>query len=728
MKYKSLFALAAASLTMLFACEKPVELGPEEVTIVSSDVPEEIPIDGGEYTVELKATLDWTVQNYEGEEVASWLSITPSNGKASADNQTIAIKVSENPEANRSFDIVFYGDIMHKATLTIFQQGPEGEAGSMTVAEFIEKADTENEYVLTGVIGDIATNVKYWGFTLKDETGTISCPFIGENVDEFLAMDMHTGDSVSIKGVYEFYSSKNEHQLSDGVVMSHKPVSIDGIETVSVSDFIAAADPFTMYRLTGEVSSSVNTQYCSFDLKDDTGTIVVWTVNNASDYANTLKKGDMVTLRGAYMWFEDGSKHEVVDATIEKVEAGETPVAGTPEGSGTAEDPYNVAAAYKFIDDGQYYGDADNPNVSPETYVKGVITSIEEVDTGQYGNATYVISDGEGTAELEVFRGYYLNGEKFTSKDQIEVGDEVVVVGQLTRFFETYEFTAGSKIYSLNGQTSGGEDPDPKPDPGEVGTEENPYDVISALAAIDDNGWSNNNGSPDLYVKGIISSIDEIDTGQYGNATYYISDDGSRANELMVFRGYYIDGEKFTSSDQIKVGDEVVVVGSLMKYYNDYEFTSGSRIVSHKDNGGVEPVGPDIPEDALVFDLGSNYQTWSEATDATYGGGFETTVDGITLGYYKYGNNNDARAADPDHIRVYKGSAFRVKSDKNITNIILFCTGSGYCENLSPLVGGGSYSVDSSTLTIEWTGSASEIVAESAEAQVRFNKIAIVCE
>lgn len=239
---------------------------------------------------------------------------------------------------------------------------------------------------------------------------------------------------------------------------------------------------------------------------------------------------------------------------------------------------------------------------------------------------------------------------------------------------------------------------------------------------------SNNNGSPDLYVKGIISSIDEIDTGQYGNATYYISDDGSRANELMVFRGYYIDGEKFTSSDQIKVGDEVVVVGSLMKYYNDYEFTSGSRIVSHKDNGGVEPVGPDIPEDALVFDLGSNYQTWNKATDATYGGGFETTVDGITLGYYKYGNNNDARAADPDHIRVYKGSAFRVKSDKNITNIILFCTGSGYCENLSPLVGGGSYSVDSSTLTIEWTGSASEIVAESAEAQVRFNKIAIVCE
>ena len=594
MKYKSLLALAAASLTMLFACEKPVDLGPEEVTIVSSDVPEEIPIDGGEYTVELKATLDWTVQNYEGEEVASWLSITPSNGKASADNQTIAIKVSENPEANRSFDIVFYGDIMHKATLTIFQQGPEGEAGSMTVAEFIEKADTENEYVLTGVIGDIATNVKYWGFTLKDETGTISCPFIGENVDEFLAMDMHTGDSVSIKGVYEFYSSKNEHQLSDGVVMSHKPVSIDGIETVSVSDFIAAADPFTMYRLTGEVSSSVNTQNCSFDLKDDTGTIVVWTVNNASDYANTLKKGDKVTLRGAYMWFEDGSKHEVVDATIENVEAGETPVAGTPEGSGTAEDPYNVAAAYKFIDDGQYYGDADNPNVSPETYVKGVITSIEEVDTGQYGNATYVISDGEGTAELEVFRGYYLNGEKFTSKDQIEVGDEVVVVGQLTRFFETYEFTTGSKIYSLNGKT------EIEPTVDISNTPETAYTVAKANELI----AAGEGLETEVYVQGIITSVEEVST-QFGNATYYINDTENTEGQLYVFRGYYLNGDKFTSEDQIKAGDKVIVYGKLMNYNGTYEIGTGNRIYSINNiTTGINNVETDTKDaNAPVYNL-----------------------------------------------------------------------------------------------------------------------------
>lgn len=464
MKYKSLFALAAASLTMLFACEKPVDLGPEEVTIVSSDVPEEIPVDGGEYTVELKATLDWTVQNYEGE-VTSWLSIKPSSGEASAENQTISIKVGQNTGANRSFDIVFYGNIMHEATLTISQPGPEGDGESLTVAEFIEKADTQNEYVLTGVIGDIATSSKYWGFTLKDDTGTISCPFIGANADEFKAMDMHTGDSVSVKGVYEFYTQKSEHQLSDGTIVEYKALPSESIETVTVEQFITAADPFTMYRLTGEVSSSVNSQYCSFDLTDDSGTIVVWTVNNASEYGSTLKQGDKVTLRGAYTWYENtenpsSSKHEVVDATIEAVEPGQGGgEIGTPAGSGTAEDPYNVAAAYKFIDDGGY----NSPTLSPEVYVKGTISSIEEVDTGDFGNATYCITDGEGSAELTVFRGYYLNGDKFTSADQIKIGDEVVVVGQLTNYNGTYEFNSKNRIYSINGK-GGGETPDPEPE------------------------------------------------------------------------------------------------------------------------------------------------------------------------------------------------------------------------------------------------------------------------
>ena len=312
--------MAAASLTMVFACQKTTELGPEEISLNPAETTHEFPEEGGEYVVELTATIDWSVQGYD-EDVQTWLSINPSSGKASASPQTITIKAMANDRADRKADLVFYGNIMHKAELTVTQKGPEGEYAGMTIAEFIEKADTENEYVLTGVVGDIATSEKYWGFSLKDETGTISCPFIGADAEEFKAMDIHTGDKVSIKGVYEFYSSKSEHQLSDGTVESHEPLDLESIQTVTVQQFLEAKDMFTMYRMTGTVTGSINANFASFDLEDETGTVYVYTVNNASEYGQKLKSGDKVTIRGAYT--EYNGKDEVVDCTIESHEQGQ---------------------------------------------------------------------------------------------------------------------------------------------------------------------------------------------------------------------------------------------------------------------------------------------------------------------------------------------------------------------------------------------------------------------
>ena len=86
---------------------------------------------------------------------------------------------------------------------------------------------------------------------------------------------------------------------------------------------------------------------------------------------------------------------------------------------------------------------------------KGKISSISSIDTGNYGNATFNISDN-GTDEnaLTCFRSKYLNNEKFTSEDQIGVGDEVVICGKLVDYKgETPEFSGNVYIYSLNGKT-----------------------------------------------------------------------------------------------------------------------------------------------------------------------------------------------------------------------------------------------------------------------------------
>ena len=105
-----------------------------------------------------------------------------------------------------------------------------------------------------------------------------------------------------------------------------------------------------------------------------------------------------------------------------------------------------------------------------EVYVSGIVSSISEIETANYGNATYNISvDGTTTSEqLIVYHGFYLGGEKFTSNDQLKVGDKVVVYGKLKQFYEKKEIDYNNKIVSLNGkkaETGGGEE---KPGGGEV--------------------------------------------------------------------------------------------------------------------------------------------------------------------------------------------------------------------------------------------------------------------
>lgn len=114
----------------------------------------------------------------------------------------------------------------------------------------------------------------------------------------------------------------------------------------------------------------------------------------------------------------------------------------------TPETAYTVAKANDLITAGQ--------GLETKVYVIGTITKIQEVSTS-YGNATYWIGDGTeySANDLEIYRGYYLEGENFTAEDQIKVGDKVIVYGKLVDYKGTKEMTTGSSIYSLNGVTTG---------------------------------------------------------------------------------------------------------------------------------------------------------------------------------------------------------------------------------------------------------------------------------
>lgn len=648
MKYKSLLALAAASLTMAFACQKPVDLGPEKV-VIDSEATHEFPVEGGEYTLQLTATVDWTLQGYD-ESVKNWLSISPSSGTASADSQTITIKALPNEGADRKADIVFYGNVMNKAPLTITQKG-----------DLVEDGTAEHPY-------SVATALR-----LIDENGWTG----NDNVSE----------TVYVKGI-----------VSTGIdETDFDPVKY-GNATYKISDDGTTASELEVYR--GYYLGGV--RFTSLD---------------------QLKVGDEVIVKGELTKFND--TYELTQGNELYSLNGETAdddpsVSGNPEGSGTKDDPFNVAAAYKFIDDNEYYGTLENPNESPEVYVKGVVSTgidEEDFDAERFGNATYKISDGEGMIELEVYRGYYLGGEKFTSLDQLKVGDEVVVYGKLTRFFQTYEVTQGSELYSHNGQTAGGGGDEP----------EELVEPTSATKVTIDEFLDKPVNNTDWYeLTGMITSIENT---SYGN--FYMKDD---TGEVYVYGlvSEWIGGGNDQSFSELglKAGD-TVTLWTLRAEFGGSPQAGGSLSAaiykSHVEGEPIEPEpDPDVPEGAVVIELGTSYQDWASVTDGTYGPGYEAEVDGFTIGHYQY-NNNNAVAQAEDHIRIYQNGALRVKSDKVMTNIIMYCE-SGRCYDMTALEGDGTYQTDVEALTIEWNGSASEIVAEAASKQVRINKIAIVCE
>lgn len=134
-------------------------------------------------------------------------------------------------------------------------------------------------------------------------------------------------------------------------------------------------------------------------------------------------------------------------------------------GDGTLAKPYLASQAADVAS--QLADGATTPN---KVYVKGYVkkfASKHAAGISDFGNALFYITDGpdfEGT-DFYCYQVYYLGGKKFTSEDQIKIGDEVIVYGQLTNYNGTYE-TVGkgaAYCYSINGQTEGGDTPDPTP-------------------------------------------------------------------------------------------------------------------------------------------------------------------------------------------------------------------------------------------------------------------------
>ena len=118
MKLRSFIFTAMAAVLAFSACEQKEDLGSPDIQISANQMSFEEA--GGEQTLTVTATRDWTVQTD-----ADWVVVSPESGSASANPQTVSVSVLKNTGMDRSADLKFSIG-MKSRYLTVSQAGPGG--------------------------------------------------------------------------------------------------------------------------------------------------------------------------------------------------------------------------------------------------------------------------------------------------------------------------------------------------------------------------------------------------------------------------------------------------------------------------------------------------------------------------------------------------------------------------------------------------------------------------
>lgn len=265
----------------------------------------------------------------------------------------------------------------------------------------------------------------------------------------------------------------------------------------------------------------------------------------------------------------------------------ETPGNTDPNQKGSESNPYTVTEAIALIKTG----------TAPSTAVcvKGKITAVTFFNV-TYSSLSYNIADEGSSDVIEVYSGKGKDGANFSSKDDLKVGQTVVVKGIVKAFTKNdgtivNEIDKNSTIISI--ENTGTTSPD-TPTTGK-GSLSDPYNVAEAIAAIK----AGTAPTAQVYLTGIISDV-AFYNDQYKSITYYISDDG-KSKDMQVYSGKGLNGADFASKEDLKVGQKVTILGKIMKFTdkngNDImEVDKTSSIVKIEGEGGGE-VKPDPTPD-----------------------------------------------------------------------------------------------------------------------------------
>lgn len=264
-------------------------------------------------------------------------------------------------------------------------------------------------------------------------------------------------------------------------------------------------------------------------------------------------------------------------------------------------------------------------------------TKVTEITTGTYGNMTlvatwtadlytisYDLADGVNNPENPTT--YTIESGLITLKNPTRDGytflgwynGEQLVTIIDSNTLENITLTAKWKITTDH-----------------EGTEVDPYSVDDALK-VAGTLTKGNSTADKYYIKGIVSEITELSTS-YGNATFKITVDGKT---ILVFRAKNEGNQNFTSTDDLYVGDEVVIYGNITNYNGTLEITN-CYVVSNNKVARPEPIEePEVVDKTLqeIIDMddATNKEASYKITVIVLGWGKSLTSYDTTAN--KYGN------------------------------------------------------------------------------------------
>jgi len=261
----------------------------------------------------------------------------------------------------------------------------------------------------------------------------------------------HVGDAFSHANmiVTATYEGDTTADVTDEATFTGYDMSIAGTQEVTVSYTEGEVTKTAIYSIIVNapatlssivLSGTYKTKFTQGDEFSSEGIVVT------ANYDDETTK--IVTTEASFSGYdmETVGEQTVVVTYADKTSTYTITVA---EKKGIASNPYTVAEARAAIDAGT--------GVSG-VYATGIVSEIVSAYNSQYGNITYNIStDGSTDSDqLQAYRGKSYNGANFTSEDDIQVGDVVVIYGNLKKYSSTYEFDQNNQLVRLTRKPSAG--------------------------------------------------------------------------------------------------------------------------------------------------------------------------------------------------------------------------------------------------------------------------------